>query len=127
MAPRPALPAAFTDRELDAMVALWRLGPSTVAQVRAAIANPLAYTTVLTVLRTLEAKGHVTHKDGDRAHRFRPLVTQPVAAAAALRRVRDTLFDGSSVALADQLATLPGTSAGDLKQVRKHFKRRLKG
>ncbi|MBI2797472.1 MAG: BlaI/MecI/CopY family transcriptional regulator [Gemmatimonadetes bacterium] len=117
---------AFTDRELDVMAALWRHGPSTVAEVREAIADPLAYTTVLTVLRTLEAKGHVDHAEGDRAHRFRPLVSRAAAAAAALRRVRDTLFDGSAVALADQLAALPGTSAGELKRVRKQLKRRLK-
>ena len=48
---------SFTDRELDAMAVLWEHGPSTVAEVRDRIADDLAYTTVLTVLRTLEEKG----------------------------------------------------------------------
>ncbi|HUP19643.1 MAG TPA: BlaI/MecI/CopY family transcriptional regulator, partial [Gemmatimonadota bacterium] len=45
----------FTDRELDVMAVLWERGPSTVAEVReelnARLAEPLAYTTVLTILR----------------------------------------------------------------------------
>ena len=119
-------PVSFTDREHDVMAALWRLGPSTVAEVRAAIADPLAYTTVLTVLRTLEAKGHAAHKDGDRAHRFRPLVSRKAAGAAALRRVLDRLFDGSAVALVDQLVRLRGVGAAEVKRMRKRLKRSLK-
>ena len=47
----------FTDRELDVMGVLWEHGPSTVADVRGRLADRLAYTTVLTILRTLEEKG----------------------------------------------------------------------
>ena len=46
----------FTPRELDIMAVLWERGPSTVAEVRECLEDPLAYTTVLTVLRTLEGK-----------------------------------------------------------------------
>ena len=48
--------ARFTDRELDIMTVLWERGPSTVAEVQKALHDPLAYTTVLTVLRVLEDK-----------------------------------------------------------------------
>ena len=41
---------AFTDRELDVMSVLWDLGDATVAEVRAQLADKLAYTTVLTIL-----------------------------------------------------------------------------
>ena len=64
----------FTDRELDVMTVLWERGPSTVAEVQAALADRLAYTTVLTILRLLEEKGHVGHAEEGRAHRFHPLV-----------------------------------------------------
>ncbi len=43
---------SFTDRELDVMSVLWAVGPATVAEVRERIADDLAYTTVLTILRT---------------------------------------------------------------------------
>ena len=45
----------FTDREIDVMEVLWDRGPSLVADVRTALRDELAYTTVLTILRTLEA------------------------------------------------------------------------
>ena len=47
---------SFTDRELDVMAVLWRNGSGTVAEVRDALDDSFAYTTVLTVLRTLEEK-----------------------------------------------------------------------
>ena len=52
---------SFTDRELDVMAVLWERGSATVAEVRERLPDDLAYTTVLTVLRTLEEKGHVEH------------------------------------------------------------------
>ena len=127
MTPRPARAATFTGRQLDIMAALWKLGPSTVAEVRATIADSLAYTTVLTLLRTLEAKGHVTHAASDRAHRFRALVTREAAGRAAVRLMLDRLFDGSPTALVEQLAALQGVELADIKQIRKRLKRRLKG
>ena len=45
---------SFTDRELDVMDVLWDRGSATVAEVREGIADELAYTTVLTVLRILQ-------------------------------------------------------------------------
>ena len=57
----------FTERELDVMSVLWQLGSGTVAEVRAALEDEFAYTTVLTVLRTLEAKGHVRHEGEGKA------------------------------------------------------------
>lgn len=125
-ATRTSRAATFTGRELDIMVALWTLGPSTVADVRAAIADPLAYTTVLTLLRTLDTKGHVTYADGDRAHRFRALVTRETAGSAALQSVLDRIFGGSPLALVEQLATLKGVGPAEIRQIRKRLKRRLK-
>ena len=61
--------ASLTDRELDVMAVLWERGSGTVAEVKAALRDELAYTTVLTVLRILEAKGHVRHEGEGRAHR----------------------------------------------------------
>src|SRR5256884_9747478 len=77
------------------MSVLWDIGPATVADVRERIADDLAYTTVLTVLRTLEQKGYVGHTEDGRAHRYKPLVKREVAGRNALRRLVDKVFDGS--------------------------------
>jgi len=59
----------FTDRELDVMSILWRAGSGTVTEVRDALGEELAYTSVLSVLQTLEAKGYVGHEAEGRAYR----------------------------------------------------------
>src|ERR687888_495120 len=79
-------PVSFTDRELDVMAVLWDRGPSTVAEVREALEDELAYTTVLTVLRTLEEKGYAGHQEAGRAYRYHPLVERETAGRSALRR-----------------------------------------
>lgn len=95
----------LTDREADVMQALWDLGPSTVAEVRARLADPLAYTTVLTVLRILEGKGYVSHVEEGRGHRYAALVEQQSARKSALRHLTDKLFQGSSELLMTHLVT----------------------
>jgi predicted transcriptional regulator len=83
------------DRELDVMTVLWELGDGTVTEVREKLPADLAYTTVLTILRKLEAKGLVKHKVEGKAHRYIPRVAQKNARRTVLGRLIDKLFDGS--------------------------------
>src|SRR5256885_4989172 len=115
----------FTDRELDVMSVLWDVGPATVAQVRERIADELAYTTVLTVLRTLEQKGYVGHTEDGRAHRYKPLVKREVAGRTALRRLVDKVFDGSPELLLTQLVSDKDLSDEELRRLRKVLAGRL--
>jgi BlaI family penicillinase repressor len=113
---------AFTERELDIMGVLWDLGPSTAAEVREALAAEgvdLAYNTVLTLLRILEDKGHIDHKEEGRAHRFRAAVKKKEAGASALTRTLDRMFGGSAEALVAQLVQQRGLSKDDLKKLRR--------
>lgn len=113
---------AFTERELDLMAVLWDRGPSTAAGVREALSGQgvdLAYNTVLTLLRILEDKGHVDHKEEGRAHRFRAAVKRKEAGASALRRTLDRMFGGSAEALVAQLVQQRGLSKEDLKRLRR--------
>ena len=79
----------FTERELDVMAILWDLGSATVTEVRDRLDDDLAYTTVLTVLRTLEAKGYVDHREEGKAHRYAPTVARNAAGQSALRRLTE--------------------------------------
>ncbi len=116
---------AFTKRELDVMAVLWQHGSATVAEVRDALHDRFAYTTVLTVLRTLEEKGYVTHITEGRAHRFEPTVTQDVAGGSALSRVLDKIFGGSSELLLTQLVSERNLSDAELRRLRKLLDERL--
>lgn len=86
----------LTARELDVMAVLWDRGAATVAEVQDQIEDELAYTTVLTVLRTLEAKGHVGHEGAGRAYLYFPRTVRRDAARAALDHVLESVFDGAA-------------------------------
>jgi predicted transcriptional regulator len=121
-----AVRISFTDRELDVMGVLWDIGPATVADVRERIADDLAYTTVLTVLRTLEQKGYVGHTEDGRAHRYKPLVKREVAGRTALRRLVEKVFDGSPELLLTQLVADKNLSDEELRRLRKLLAERLR-
>ena len=74
---------ALTDREADVMQVLWNQGPSVVNDVQKHLSDRLAYTTVLTVLRTLEAKGYVGTRRRDGS-----TVTLPPFTSRPPKRVR---------------------------------------
>ena len=118
---------SFTDRELDVMAVLWERGSATVAEVRERIPDELAYTTVLTVLRTLEEKGHVGHRGEGKAHRYFPLVERRVAGRSALARLIDTVFNGSPELLLTQLVTERDLTEEQLKRIRKLMDARFRG
>lgn len=109
----------FTDRELDVMSVLWEEKSATVAEVRSRLADRLAYTTVLTILRTLEQKGYVAHTDEGRAHRYHPLVERERAGASALPRMLEALFGGSAELLLTHLVRDRRLSRGELDNMRK--------
>lgn len=106
------------DRELDVMGVLWDLGSGTVAEVRDKLPADLAYTTVLTILRNLEAKELVHHTAEGKAHRYHPRVARKTARRSALARVVDKLFHGSPEQLITQLVEDEQLSAEDLRRLR---------
>ncbi len=118
---------SFTDRELDVMAVLWDRGSATVADVRERLPDDLAYTTVLSVLRTLEEKGHVDHREEGKAHRYFPLVERRVAGRSALARLIDTVFNGSPELLLTQLVSDRDLSDDQIKKLRRLLDARLRG
>ncbi|NIN73384.1 MAG: BlaI/MecI/CopY family transcriptional regulator [Gemmatimonadetes bacterium] len=115
----------FTDRELDVMAVLWERGSATVREVQERLEPDLAYTTVLTVLRTLEAKGHVRHEPQGRAHRYFATVERDAAGASALRRLVSRVFEGSPEALLTQLVSDEELSEEELRRLRRTLDARL--
>lgn len=116
--PRKKSPV-LTDHELRLMEVLWREGRATVADVVAALAPPpLTYSTVLTTLRTLEQKGHITHDEDGRAFVYRPLVERHDAAKAAMRHLLGRFFGDSPGALAVTLLDDAKLGDDDIAKIR---------
>jgi len=117
--------AIFTERELDVMNVLWDQGTGTVAEVRDRLRDPLAYTTVLTVLRTLEDKGFVAHEAEGRAYRYVPTVDREQARESHLNRLLRKLFADSPEALLTQLVSDREVPREDLERMRTLIEDRL--
>lgn len=110
------------DRELDVMAVLWEIGSGTVAEVRERLSDSVAYTTVLTIMRNLEAKKFVTREEEGRAHRYYPRVQQKTAQRNALSRLVGELFQGSPSALLAHLVDNHDVSAEELQELAKQLK-----
>lgn len=115
----------FTERELDIMNVLWERDGGTVAEVQAQLVDELAYTTVLTILRTLEEKGHVGHEEEGRAYRYYPLVERSEAGASAVRRLVRKLFQGSPELLLTHLVSQRELTTEQLEEMRRMLEERL--
>lgn len=117
----------FADRELDVMNVLWERGSATVAEVRDSLADPLAYTTVLTVLRVMEEKEYVRHEEEGRAHRYFPRVERRDAGTSAVRRLTRRLFRGSPELLLTHLVADRKLSEDELRRMRALIDEHLRG
>lgn len=115
----------LTDRELDAMNILWREGSGTVGEVLEHLGEPLAYTTVLWLLQTMEGKGYVRHEKDGRAYRYFPTLEQETAGGSALNRMVDRVFQGSAAMLLAQLVSERELPAAELERMRDLLDRRL--
>jgi predicted transcriptional regulator len=115
---------SLTNREADVMRVLWELGPSVVAEVRDQLLDELAYTTVLTILRTLETKGYVGHEEEGRVHRYFPQIDQQAAQKSALQHLKHKLFSGSAELLFTHLISDQKLSSVQLRRMRKLLTRK---
>jgi predicted transcriptional regulator len=108
----------LTDREADVMQVLWEHGPSVVNEVKEKLHDELAYTTVLTILRTLEQKGYVKHEEEGRVHRYAAAVKENAARKSALQHLTGKLFKGSAELLFTHLVSDQKLSADQIKRMR---------
>ncbi|HVZ49794.1 MAG TPA: BlaI/MecI/CopY family transcriptional regulator [Gemmatimonadaceae bacterium] len=115
----------FPPRELAVMSVLWKLGSANVTEVRDALEDELAYTSVLSALQTLEEKGYVRHEAAGRAYRYFPTVPAERAGLSALSRIRDAIFHGSAERMFAQMVSDKKLTRAELKKMREMLARRL--
>jgi predicted transcriptional regulator len=100
--PSPTL----TPQELAIMKVVWRKNEVTVRDVYETLreSRPIAYTTVMTMMRILQEKGYLTKVAEERAHVYKPSHPRQQVVGAMLREFVDRVFDGASDALLLHLA-----------------------
>src|SRR5262249_54099940 len=106
-------------RERQIMDVIYARGEAKAADVVAGLPDPPSKTAVRTLLRILEGKGHLTHRQEGVTYVYRPSRPRGRAGRTALRRVLDTFFDGSlERAVAAHLGdAAAGVSAAELERL----------
>ena len=98
--------STLTGQELEIMKVVWRRDEATVRDVYEALreSRPIAYTTVMTMMRILQEKGYLTRATEDRAHVYRPAKPRQQVIGGLVRDFLDRVFDGASDPLLVHLA-----------------------
>lgn len=103
------------DLQLRIMRVLWRSGPASIAEVKGQLGGSrLAYTTVATMLRKMEDRGLVRHRQRGRRFFYEPAVTAEEVTRSMADDLVDRLFEGS---LADTVAHLLQTREVSRKEL----------
>ncbi len=106
-------------RELQIMKILWEKGQATVRDVYETLLakERIAYTTVSTMLNSLEEKGFLRHDVDGRTYIYKPLVAKDEVSQGMLQDLLERLFDGSTEMLLNTLVKVKNLNKDDLEQL----------
>lgn len=110
------------------MQVLWKLGPSFVKELVAAMPKPRpAYTTVSTIVRILEEKGFVGHEAFGRSHRYHANVSKEAYTGRSVKRLLRDYFGGSPRQLMSFFIEREELDAQELDAILKLVRNKKKG
>jgi predicted transcriptional regulator len=111
----------LTPAELPLMRVLWDRGQATVGEIAEALDKnrPVAYNTVLTLMRILERKGYVRHTKDGRAFVYHPMVDSGEASRTAVRQLLSRFFQNSPELLVLNLLRDEALDERELERLRK--------
>ncbi len=113
----PALGA----QELAIMKVVWRLKDASVRDVYETLRErrSVAYTTVMTMMNTLETKGYLKKYLDGRAFRYRPAVPEQRVVGAMVTEFVERVFDGGAAALLAHLVLERNLSDEERRELRR--------
>ncbi len=114
--------------QLRIMQVLWEQGRSTAREITETLnrAEPIAHSTVQTLLRGLEEKGAVAHEAEGRTFVFFPLVEENQFKQSASRDLVERVFGGNAGTLVAHLLKNENVSRKEIEEIRKLINRRGK-
>ena len=110
----------MTDQELEIMKIVWTLNEATVRDVYEKLLErrKIAYTTVMTLMKILESKGHLEKAGSDtRAFLYRPTRPQNQVIGGMVREFVNRVFNGSAEPLLVHLVKDEGLSDKELADI----------
>jgi BlaI family penicillinase repressor len=114
--------------EMQIMDVVWKKGTATVHDVKDMLSQGRkpAYSTILTMMRKLEAKGYLEHDTDERTYVYRATITRKAVRHSVLRDILDRLFEGSPSLLLNSLVEQDRVSEQELREIRKLIRERDK-
>jgi len=113
--------------ELQIMNVVWDRGKATVHDVKNALSRRKpAYSTILTMMRKLEAKGYLKHEVDGRTYVYLPLISQQAVRHGVLGDLVERLFEGSTPLLLTSLVEQNRISESELREIQKLIEERGK-
>ena len=112
--------AALGGTEMEVLRHVWALGRATVRDVHARVEaeRPLAYTTVMTVMKNLADKGLLTFEQDGAAYVYRAAVAPDAVRGGVLAGILDKVFGGSPAALVQTLVRHESLTAAQRDEIR---------
>lgn len=106
----------MTAQQIEIMKVVWRLGETTVRDVYEALRaeRPIAYTTVMTTMKTMEARGHLKKRTEGRAYVYQAVEPKKRALRKIVKNFIDRVFNGSAEPLLAHLVEERRLSEKDL-------------
>ena len=98
-------------RERQIMDVIFQLGEATVGEVLERLPDPPSYSSVRTIIRKIEAKGLLTHRQDGKRYVYRAKQSRETASRTALQKLMNVFFSGSAP---DTVAAIMDVSAKTL-------------
>lgn len=108
------------ETEMEILHHVWDMGQATVAEVRERIAQerPVAYTTVMTVMRNLAEKGYLSFERDGNTYLYSPLRSADEVQRSLVQDLVQKVFGGSPTALVQTLVSDERLSDEDVERIR---------
>jgi predicted transcriptional regulator len=109
----------FTDKELEIMKVIWKLGEASARQIQENLPGERHYNSVMTIIRVLEKKNHLTHREDGRSHIYRAAVNPKKSRTRVLKHLVKHVFGGSAASLVLNLVETGDLTFEELDAIRK--------
>lgn len=118
--PRPRQPG-LTENELEVMRVLWTQGPLKISDILDALQRTPkpAYTSLLTLVQTMEKKGYIKHQKQGKAFIYLPILQQKKFLLTEVKRIAKRLFGGSPGKLVLNLVENEHLNETEIKALKK--------
>ncbi len=113
-------PSPFGDLEEKVMEVLWKKGNATVSEVKKALKDEFAHTTIMTILDRLYKKGILKREKEGKGYRYFPIVSkEEFERMVAKKVVKDITKTNPSLAIAAFEGIVENLSKEDIEKLKK--------